>query len=852
MQHISLDGAGWTLTPGVDVGSVPFHMRPLLLAGVAATVPGCVHTDLMAAGLMDDPYLGDNEVKQFWIGKTDWVYRRKFEVGAEMMEWERVELACDGLDTVATVEVNGEVVGTSATMHARQRFGVKKWLRVGENEVVVRFAAPRTYAEKQHELYGPMPVVGGTPGVQHPHHMIRKMACNFGWDWGPDVTTSGIYRGIRLEGWSGARVKAVRPQVVEAGEKRAVVRVMVDLEGSGDVEVGMRGPAGEEIRGKKIAGGVEFVVEKPALWWPVGYGGKGKRPLYAVGVEVKGKGGKVLDRAERRIGLRTSELVTTADSEAGPEAVGAARGERMELRVNGKAVYCKGANWIPDDCFPHRVTRERYEKRIHQAMDANMNMLRVWGGGLFESEDFYEICDELGVMVWQDFPFACSTYPEGEAYAKLVEEEARDNVGRLAGHPSLVVYNGGNENIVATYDWAAEFRKIREEGKKPWGLGYWFGILPKVIAELDPTRPYWPNSPYSGQMDRHPNANEYGNRHMWDVWHGDGQYRNYLGHFPRMATEFGYHAPPNYSTLARAIPAEQRYWNSPLLLLHNKNYQDGQKQTNTRMADDFTPPPPTTAAFDAWHYLAQTMQARALSMGIEWFRALYPWNTASLYWQFNDCWPVSSWSAIDGDGREKPLLHATRRFFAPRLLTIKPKRVTAGNAAITELSVYLHNDSDEVWIAPVTVREVTVLGDTLSSTAQSVMVQPRSLVKFDVPANMMTRGSSFLVASTPGAERAFWWFSADKAMAYPEPRWDAEVVRVGEAEYRVTLVAHTLLRDVSIQADRIHPEATVNDGHVTMLAGDRQEFVVKSPVEVRASDLMGRPVVWCANWFGGK
>src|SRR5690606_28036205 len=203
-----------------------------------------------------------------------------------------------------------------------------------------------------------------------------------------------------------------------------------------------------------------------------------------------------------------------------------------------------------------------------------------------------------------------------------------------------------------------EWRAMRSERRRTWGLGYYLSLFPKLVAELDPSRPYWPGSPYSGAFDRHPNLNEYGNRHIWDVWHGPGQYRNYLAHYPRMATEFGFHGPPCWPTLARAVPEDQRYWNSPVMRLHNKNGKPGQEQTHTRMCDDFVPP---EECFEDWLYLAQVMQARALSMGVEWFRALFPWNSGSLYWQLNDCWPVSSWSAIDGDGRLKPLWYASRR-----------------------------------------------------------------------------------------------------------------------------------------------------------------------------------------------
>ncbi len=528
----------------------------------------------------------------------------------------------------------------------------------------------------------------------------------------------------------------------------------------------------------------------------------------------------------------------------------------MTLLINGKPIYLKGANWIPDDCFPHRVTPERYALRVDQALAANMNMLRVWGGGMYEDDAFYDICDERGVMVWQDFAFACATYPEEPVYAALVEQEARDNVKRLAHHASLVIWNGNNETVQGTFDWSPAFKAIREEGVRGWGLGYFTGLLPAVLQELDPSRPYCPTSPYSGSMDRPPNANEFGNTHIWDVWLGAGQYRNYLGHYPRLATEFGYHAPPAYATIARAIPTQHRQWDAPMMMLHNKNGRPGQQQTNTRMADDFVPP---THDYDAWHYLAQVMQARALTMGIEWFRALNPWNQGALFWQFNDCWPVSSWSCIDGDGRTKPLYYACQRFFKPRLLTIKPQRVSPSDKPIGKLRLYAHNDTDHPWATNVLLTQRDLHGNTLRSLNTRIEAPPRCVARCDVPDAMHDRPDAFLVAAArPEAHQddaddspAFWWFSPDKTHAYPEPRFHATLKTTDDGQTALTLHAQTLLRDVCLYPDRLDPDATIDRQCITLLPGDHATFHIQTRHPLTLEQLTRRPVLQCVNYYSG-
>ncbi len=852
MTVLPLHGDRWTVRTAVDTRHVPDALRAPLAAGVAAAVPGCVHTDLMAAGLLEDPYLADNELRQFWIGRTDWQYTCSFGLDDATLGHDRLDLACDGLDTLASLTLNGVPIGTAENMHRRYRFDLRPAARPGPNELSVTFAAPVPFAEAEWARTGRLPHTGHGSNTPHPHNMLRKMACNMGWDWGPDVTTSGIWRPIRLEAWDGLRIRDVRLGVTDLTHARAKVNVFVDTEIATDTPEGRSGyditvaiESPDLVDGFGADDGAEVCyISNPQLWWPAGHGAQ---PLYTVHVDVRDHNGKSLERVTRRIGLRTAELRHTPDPAPVGDPIPGKQGESMTLYVNGKPIYCKGADWIPDDCFPHRVTPARYAERIAQARDANMNMLRVWGGGLFEDDCFYELCDQLGVMVWQDFLFACAFYPEHAAYRDNVEAEVRDNVARLASHPSLVVWNGCNENIWGAHDWNEPWVGIRRANTQPWGLGYYLDLLPRLVAELAPGAPYWPASPYSGNMDRHPNLNEFGNVHIWDVWHGPGQYRNYLGHYPRLATEFGYHGPAAYATIAAAVPADQRQWDSPLMQLHNKNHNPGQLQTHTRLADDFDPP---TDDYDAWHFLAQVMQARGLSMGVEWFRALFPWNSGALYWQLNDCYPVSSWSAIDSGGRAKPLLHASRRFFAPRLVTIKPRRVTPAGEPVGALRVYLHNDHDDRWAGPCVLRQMTLVGEIVAEQAGPIDVPPRSLATVDVPEPMRGRPTDTFLVAAVGPHRGFWWFTPDKQMSYPPPAFDAELSRPRAGTYELTVTARSVLRDLCLFPDRLDPAAGVSDGCVTLLPGDRFTFTIDSDAELTRDALVAPPVMDCVNRYG--
>lgn len=864
------------------VGGLPLDVPAEIIdRDIPATVPGCVHTDLMAAGLIPDPYLDRNEDLVQWIGRTDWQYRCAFDLAEADLAHDRLELACNGLDTLATIELNGTKIGASADMHTRHRFDAKAAARVGNNELTITFAAALPHAEAEMQRLGDLPKQGGGSNPQHPHNFIRKMACNFGWDWGPVLITAGVWRDIRLEAWDAVRLADVRPVTKRIdGSGTATLKVYTDLERAGAGDLTLRAELSRgggthtwtsTLTGNRVSDPITFSVNHAELWWPVGHG---DQPLYDLRVWIENAEGHRLDERTHRVGLRTVELSTTPDpAEQPPGPVeGTLPGSAMTLKVNGKAIFCKGANWIPDDCFPHRVTPQRVRQRIEQARDVHMNMLRVWGGGTYESEAFYDACDELGVMVWQDFLCACSAYSEEEPLVSLIETEARDNAARLVRHPSLVLFNGGNECIWGYREWITDGKRWPEIiGDRGWGEQYFHRVFPDVVEQLAPGIPYWPNSPYSppGNQDTPPvgpNANEHGNRHIWDVWHGSGQYRNYLGHFPRFASEFGFHGPPTWANIQRSVPEDQWAWDSDCMNAHNKNSSQtpGQAQTHLRMADDFNPPADDSLEdFNDWLYLAQVGQARALEMGITWFRALFPYCSGTLYWQFNDCWPVSSWSAIDGDGKPKPLYHASRRFFAPRLLTIKPRTVVPPGGPVGKLALYTHNDTEEPWTGVVRLQLMGVRGKVHAAQGVPIDVPPRTNARFEVPeawhddTDQRFVAAAFLsptdttVAATRETPPAFWWFAPDKEYDYPDADFDATLEQgEGQGAYYLTISANSLLRDLCVFADRLDVDAEVSDQCVTLLPGQSHEFVVRSRTELALADLTAPPVLQVANRFG--
>ncbi|HEY0260617.1 MAG TPA: glycoside hydrolase family 2 protein [Lacisediminihabitans sp.] len=801
---------GWSLRL-VDT-DVPAAAEVVAAQPIPATVPGSVHTDLLAAGLIPDPYLDLNELVVDWVGRRSWAYSTTFDW--HLTEGAVVELVCDGLDTIATITLNGRTIATTANMHRRYRFPLGAALVEGTNALEVTFASAWDFAEAAREEQGALP-----NAYPAPFNFIRKMACSFGWDWGPTTVTSGIWRPIGIAEWSGARLGGVRPEVGVSGDT-GTVRFGVDLVSSpsNEGDLTLTATIGGQtttvtVDRSESSAALEIAVPQARLWWPLGLG---DQPLYEAQLVLSDGDGRELDRWTRRLGFRTVSLDVAPDADGSP----------FTVVVNNVAVPVRGANWIPDDAFPHRVDRARLERRLGQAVGANINLLRVWGGGVYESDEFYDVCDELGIMVWQDFLFACAAYPEENPLRDEVVAEAEDNVERLMSHPSLVLWNGNNENIWGWFDWDWQ-QHLRG---RTWGLGYYLDLLPAVVSRIDPTRPYWPGSPYSGSMDIAPNADDHGLRHVWDVWN-EKDYTAYRDVHPRFVSEFGWQGPPTWATLTESVHDDPLLPDSPGVLHHQKA-NDG----NGKLARGLAPHLPEPRDMQDWHFLTQVNQARAVSVGIEHFRSERPRCMGTIVWQLNDCWPVTSWAAVDGYGRLKPLWYALRSSYATRLLTIQPR----GDG----LSLVAVNDGGESWREPVVVRRMDLDGTVLAEFGSRSVVDRFGSAELSLPADVVTPGDparELIVATSTTGVRALWFFAEDKDLALPAPRTEISVRRLDDG-VELTIRAATLVKDLCVFADRVAPDAVASDMLVTLLPGETRIITVTG-VDAADAELLTRSPV---------
>jgi beta-mannosidase len=626
-----------------------------------ATVPGTVHTDLLANGVIPDPFYGDNERRLQWIEREDWEYRTTFTVGADDLARAHHELVFDGLDTYATVLLNGEEILAAANMFRRWPVDVSGRLRPGGNVLEVRFRSP---------LAVELPLVAAHPyrlpidndfGDPPTRVFTRKAAYQYGWDWGARFVTSGIWRPVRLRSLQGAAIEDVWVRQRELSDERALLEVEVAVVSDG----AMRGAV--TVRSTEATSGtdteivelrpgtqvvtVPFEIGDPERWWPRGMG---PQRLYDVVVEVAA-GGRI-DRARRRIGLRTLDVVTEPDS----------IGESFYVRVNGVPVFAKGANYIPIDHFTPRAGPAEYRALFEDATAANMNMLRVWGGGIYEEDRFYDLADEYGVLIWQDFMFAIGMFPGDSAFLDNVRREAEDNVRRLRNHPSLALWCGNNEIDEAWHNWGwpRQYGYTPAQEAEVWGIyeRIFHGILPGVVSALDPGRFYWPSSPSLG-WGRAESLTR-GDSHYWGIWHGGEPFEVFRERLPRFMSEFGFQAYPDMATIDGFAPPSEQRLDSPVMQGHQKG-----SRGNERIVEYMRPWYPEPKDFASFVYLSQLLQAEGMKIAFEAQRAAMPRTMGTLYWQLNDTWPVVSWSSRDYVGRWKAMHYMVRDAFADILVS---------------------------------------------------------------------------------------------------------------------------------------------------------------------------------------
>ena len=655
MAKMSLDGA-WEVRELVrGSGKRRVDWTP-------ATVPGCVQTDLMKSGAMADPYVGRNELDTLWVDQADWECVRSFRATKAQCAAALQHLVFEGLDTIAEVHLNGRLLGRADNMFRRWRFDVAGRLRQGLNELRVVFRSAIKHGQAvAAESKSVCNRISERPWADRPPRSVyraflRKAQYQFGWDWGVMQVACGIWQPCYLQTSDAAVFDYVTTQQ-RHGKGRVTVdvtaRLVAPRSGRGTLRVCLDGQTVQTAAALKKGENVvtaSVTVRNPRLWWPAG---QGRQELYGLAVQWCPEGETAAaDLYETKLGLRRVELVQEKDAE----------GSSFKFRINGRDVYCKGANWIPDDVFPTRTTAARLERLLGDTVAANMNMLRVWGGGIYATDEFLAICDRLGIMVWHDFMFACCAYPEDKWFLDSVEAEMRHQMRRMMNHPSIVLWCGNNENQTAVDVWWRHDPKVKRMRAAYDKLTY--GLEERVVLNEDPGRPWWPSSP-SG----YPRDGEYpygweksGDMHYWSVWHQRKPFENYLTIRPRFSSEFGFQSFPSLDTLRTVVEPQDLNVSSPVMEHHQRSGIGNAVITET-LAREFRFP----SDFGDLCYLSQVNQGLAMKVGIEHWRRIKPHCMGTLYWQLNDDWPVASWAGIDWCLRWKALHFMAARFFAPLL-----------------------------------------------------------------------------------------------------------------------------------------------------------------------------------------
>ncbi|MBV9147290.1 MAG: glycoside hydrolase family 2 protein [Acidobacteria bacterium] len=795
-----------------------------------AEVPGAVQTDLLANKIIPEPFYRDNEKRLQWIGQEDWQYQTSFDVPAATLSRKHVELLFQGLDTYATVFLNGQGVLRADNMFRIWRVDAKPYLKAGSNTLLVVFRSPINEVLEQIELlpYHLPSISSHDADVEKgigTDPYTRKAPYQYGWDWGPRFVTMGVWKPVTLESWDDAVIRDfhIAQNEVTADVANLAAELEIEASGNGGAKINISYNGPQANSGKKtersvtLHAGINHVsipleIEKPARWYPAGYG---PQSLYEFTASLDA-GRSRADEAKVRTGLRSLELRRDYDQ----------WGRSMEFVINGIPIFGKGVDVIPFDSFPSRVPAERYRQILQSARDANMNMLREWGGGIYENDDFYNICDELGLIIWQDFMFGGDMYPGNAEYLESVRQEAIDQVKRLRNHPSIVIWCGNNEVETGWMHWGdrTQFKAAigQKAADKVWQdyMVLFNRVLPDVVVQYGQPVPYWPSSP-SANFEDDPDSQRIGDMHYWQVWHALAPIEDYKLQLPRFMTEYGFQSFPEMATIKSFSVAEDWDISSPVMLSHQKN-----KGGNGRIYDYLLRYFGQPKDFEAFLYASQVMQAEAIKIGAEHLRRSRPRTMGSLYWQLNDCWPVASWASIDYAGRWKALQYYARRFYND--LLISP------NEENSALQIYVVSDRQQPQQAQIRVRLMDLSGKVLEEKTHSAEIKPlASDVYLSLPVTQLLaqrrRDQVFLDAelNVDGKQvsRNLYFFDKMKNMQLPRPDIKADIQSSGSG-YRVTLQSAELARDVYLSFG--DNDATFSDNYVDLLPGQTVQIEVNS------------------------
>jgi beta-mannosidase len=813
------------------------RMRDLDSGGwLETTVPCSIFNSLIWAGKIKQGDIDARPEDFGWVSEKPWIYRKIFDAPAELLSCDRVELVFDGLDTIASIWLNDKLIGKTNNMFIPFRFDVKPFLKPRENWLLVKFEPAVQYAKRLMSRY----TTFSESDFNNPYRVyIRKAQYQFGWDWCPGLPGCGIWRPVRLEGIKKARLADLHIRTIDCNKRFADIKIAVKLDtvtaeeflckltlscSKQTIEHSLTFRAGEDSQSTVIR------IENPLLWWPAGYG---QQNLYNLELCLLSDD-EIIDQRQKKIGIRTAKLNRSPDE----------YGEKFQFEINGQPIFAKGANWVPASIFAGAASIGDYEKLLSAAAKANINMLRVWGGGYYEAEEFYELCNELGIMVWQDFMFACAYYPDRQWFLEEIKKEAATIIKQLRNHPCLVLWCGNNE-----IDWmhysgrlGPSSLKLRRtgKGKKFYGKAIYHRLLPQLVDELDPDSDYIPTTPL-GEKEEFETGKPL-TTHQWGVWAWHQPVRQYQCQpedIPRFVTEFGMQSLPNIETIKNFCPAEQlRIGN---LSIEKHNYQiDGNSRLYRYIGDLFG----TAQTIEEFIYFSQVTQARGVKAYVEHLRTHNFRNNGVLFWQLNDCCPAISWSAIDYTGEPKALYYYAKRFFSKLLIAVvsEPVKVPFDLlSGMRPLKIAVINDSEQPITATLNCRLIDLFGRVLDQTVLPIAIAPFSTLSLPkLPRTFISpahpeKSCLHLVIDRNGekiAENLFFYLP-DKYIDWPKVEISKGFSQITDRQWKLKLKTNAIAKDVQISTSSATARSAVtsaaaqfSDNFIDLIPPDESEITI--------------------------
>ncbi len=818
---------GWTFQMKGDTAWLPAH------------VPGCVHTDLLSNNKIPDPFYRANEKALQWIDKEDWIYSCEFELDKEQIDHKQIDLVFEGLDTYAKVYLNDKPVLQADNMFRTWRTDITDLLMEGTNHLKIEFVSAITVGLEKLEALGyGLPAVNdqsenGGLGNKRVSIFTRKAPYHFGWDWGPRFVTSGIWRPVKLIMTDHAEILNTHFKQVYITREEANIDAVVEVKTpeAGNYRISIQSDNNSKTyisNAFDLEEGpntlvLPFLIKDPKLWWP---NGMGDQNLYKFKTLLS-KNNTLTDSLSETIGIRSIELVRKPDT----------AGASFYFRVNGKAVFAKGANYIPNDNFLARVSDEKYESIISSAAEANMNMIRVWGGGIYENDIFYDLCDKYGLMVWQDFMFACSMYPGDHTFLENVRQEAIDNVKRLRNHASLALWCGNNEIDVAWCEgntdcgWRWKEKYTKKQKKYIWHSydTLFHNILPDVVEQYDGILEYWPSSPQADWGVHASYESTSGDRHFWGVWHGKLPFSAFYENVGRFMSEYGFQSFPSMPSIKKFTLPEDRDVLSDVMLSHQRSGR-GNSLILKYMKDLY----PVPKEFEKLLYLGQVLQAEGIKQAIHAHRANKPYCMGTLYWQLNDCWPAASWSSIDYYTSWKALHYFARKAYQPVILAFIPDD--------EKIIISVCSDSEQEQTVQLSYAIKNFKGEVLEEHTLDTELNPeRSVIAATIDKKTMARNYNtkeiFLEARLADSKkviaRELYFADVPKNLHLPEVTLESTIQKSGD-ELSVELASDKLVRNVYLYFEGCNTQ--FSDNYFDLLPGEKTTVSCKISEEIKVEE----------------